>query len=604
MKTSFPRQCFFLLGGLFCVLLSSSSWGQTATWNGTGIGNWTDTAKWTWSGGAAPASGLPESANTAVIGNSHTVQFIDTAATITALTMNNGRFEMTRNSGTSILTVSNAVTLGNTAGTHSVMVLDGLGTELIKGATGQFHVGSNGSATLTVQNQAKVTSGNGFHVGLGSATASTMNVTTGGQVIVNSTFMIGHRGNGIVNVTEGGYLKTSNGYLSGYGQDSNRSRGTSLLKVSGLNSKWDVGLVYVGNAGSGTILVEDQGQVISTNSVYIGYFNAGGTTQPFPAPSYGTGVLTVQTNGLFKAASGLHIGTAGGTGTLNVASGGRVEVNNGTGTSNGVGTITVGGLGSINIGANPLLPEAVPTAPGILSAATLTSAEAGRLVTFFHTDNTGTYHLTKTGLSGGAHVAIAGQLGVKALAGTTTLTAANTFSGGTEIGGDVDHSARLIIAHAAALGTGGVVIKDNGVLEIAAGVTTTLTGMTLEGGSGLAITLNPDGGDTTPAIQLSQSLSLADDSEEKIKIYVSGADAITNPELYDWTLLTATAGIDAEDTSRFELVSDTPGLYLFLRDNSLVLGMTTVMIPEPGRAGLCLLALGVVALRRRRCETV
>jgi len=596
MKTNhLPYGC--LLGLLVSLAATSLSWGQTATWNGTGTASWLDTTKWTWTGGSAPSSGLPDTATSVVIGNGGTVQLQGSSQSIVGLTMNNGRLEITRDTVGAVLTLSGAVALGSSTGSVSEVLLDGLGTEFIKTGSNQMHIGASGTATFTVSNQAKLTASAGFHVGLGNSTGSTgkgtLNITTGGQVIVNSTFMVGHRGNGTVNVTDGGYLKTTNGYLSGYGQDGNRVKGTSLVKVSGENSKWDVGSIYVGNAGTGTILVEDLGQVISTNVVYIGYWNGGGTA-PTPAPIYGTGTLTVQSSGLFQTSSSLNIGTSGSTGTLNLTSNGRVHV------GSGAGTITLGEKGSLNIGADVLLPEAVPAAPGIISAGTVTSAETGSVIRLFHSDQTGAYHLTKTGLAAGAHVTLAGALKLQALSGVTTLIGANTFTGGTEIGGDAALTARMVIKHASALGTGAVVVKANGVLEIAPTITSTLDTLTLEGGSGLAVTLDAAGGDTTPAIQLSQSLSFAGDSEEKIKIYVSGTEAITNPALYDWTLLTASGGIEAEDASRFEVVSDLAGLYVFLRDDSLVLGMNSIVIPEPDRLGLCLVGIGGLAMRRRR----
>src|SRR5690606_38560316 len=118
---------------------------------------------------------------------------------------------------------------------------------------------------LTLSNGGKMTSAGAVHVGLGSSNGATgtgtLNVNTGGQAIIDSTFMLGHRGNGTMNIETGGYVKSTNGYLAGYGQDSNRIRGTALVKVNGQGSKWDTGILYVGHTGTATMIVEEGGAV-------------------------------------------------------------------------------------------------------------------------------------------------------------------------------------------------------------------------------------------------------------------------------------------------------------------------------------------------------
>lgn len=581
------------------LLLPGRARAQTATWNGPGSGieAWVATDKWNWTG-TAPAAGLPDTATSVVVGNNGTIRFQDTTAEIRALTMNNGHIQLLKElAGGSVLNVREALLLGNGTGTVSTLVVDGAGVELNKTtSTSQMQIGVSGTGTLTLSNGGKMTSAGAVHVGLGSSNGATgtgtLNVNTGGQAIINSTFMLGHRGNGTMNIETGGYVKSTNGYLAGYGQDSNRIRGTALVKVNGQGSKWDTGILYVGHTGTATMIVEEGGAVNNTGTSWIGYFNAGPVGAQVLPTQYGSGKVTVRSGGVWQSTGAMGIGTSGSTGTLNVSDQGRVNV------GGGLGTITLGAGGWLNIGADPQLEGAVPLAPGIVSAATITSADyEARTLTFFHTDSSGSYHLTKNGLAGGGNISLAGTLQVQALAGTTVLPGANTYSGNTIIGGYAGLSGRLVAQHAQSLGTGYVTVKNNGVLEVAAAQPVLVEQLTLEGGSALALTINPAGGSWTHELEVSSYLEFVGEPEEKVTLYLTGGELVTNPELYDWTFLRTSGGIFA-DPSMFEIVSDVPGFYVFQRGDNLVLGMK--MIPEPGRVVLCLFALGVLGLRRRR----
>ena len=589
-----------LLGILVYAGLSLQAMAQTATWNSTGTGLWTETSKWNWTG-TAPGTALPDAATSILLSNGGTISLKDTTQSILGLTMNNGRLDITKETTGGILGVGGAIIFGSNSGTNSFITVDGLGSELNKTGATQLHLGSSGTATLTVSNQGKVTSSGTIHVGLGNSAGigtGILNVNTQGQLITTTTFILGYRGNGTMNVESGGFVKSPNGFIAGYGQDANRVQGTAAVKVSGTGSKWEVGILYVGHSGTGSMVVEDNGVVASSSTTAIGFYNAGsatGATGP-PAPTkYGTGTVTVRTGGQWQSTGAVSIGTTGGTGTLNVASLGRVNV------GGGAGTITVGSTGVMNIGGNPLL-DAAPLAPGLVFAATITGGGFyDPALNFFHNDNTGDYHLTKTGLSTGEHVALASTLNVNALAGTTTLSGTNAgLTGTVTIGGLAGTSARLVTKHAQSLGIGQIVVKDNGTLEIGQNVTTAqMNNLMLEGGSALSLKAHATGGEFAPRLNLSGWLETLVNEGEKITLYLSGTSAITNPELYDWTFLRAQQGIYADVTNLFEVVSDVPGFYVFQREDTLVLGMNA-LVPEPGRLFLCGLGLAGVMLRRRR----
>ncbi len=254
----------------------------------------------------------------------------------------------------------------------------------------------------------------------------------------------------------------------------------------------------------------------------------------------------------------------------------------------------------MNIGGNPLL-DAAPLAPGIVFAGAISGGGFfGTALNLYHNDFSGGYHLTKSGLSNGEHVALTSTLNLNVLSGSTTLIGANSLSGAITVGGLAETPARLVARHSQALGTGQITVKENGTLEIAPTLSTAFMGtLSLEGGGALSLKVNPAGGEFAPRLNLSGWLDALVDEGEKITLYLSGGSAIENPELYDWTFLTAQQGIYADVTNLFEVVSDVPGFYVFQRDDSLVLGMTS-LVPEPGRLFLCGLGLSCLVLRRRR----
>lgn len=565
--------------------------GQTATWNNTGTGAWQEPANWTWSGTPTPYPSLPTATTPVALNNGGTITVQDTSQTSAALSINNGRLEVTKDSTGGVLGVTGTFYIADAVGSTGSVLLDGAGSVINKITIGQTFVGGRGNGTLTVSNGAKFTSSITFHVARYGTATGFLNVKSGGEVAL-SNLLLGYQGNATVLVESGGLIKTTATYIAGYGQDGNRSAGTASTIVTGTGSKWTAASFYVGHSGVGTLVVKDLGMVENTGVGYIGFYN--GLADATPAPIYGTGTATIESGGIWKSNGGLLIGTSGSTGTLNVATGGLMQAG-----ATGTGTITLGDGGTVNIGANPLLPDAVPVAPGIISAATITTSATGRALTLFHTDVTGDYYLTRTGAAAGAHVALAGSMTLNALAGTTTFIAANTFTGGSSIGGYTGTEARLIINHADALGTGPVVVKNNGILEVAGSLATvTLDSLILEGGSALAFDAHPAGGSSSLIFEVENNLALVAGDTEKITIYVGNTAAIEDPELYDWAFLQVGGDISGDVASLFDVVSDLPGMYVFQRDGFLVLG--AAVIPEPGRFSLFMGGLLLITLRRRR----
>ncbi|MCJ2069870.1 autotransporter domain-containing protein [Methylobacterium sp. J-030] len=168
----------------------------------------------------------------------------------------------------------------------------------------------------------------------------------------------------------------------------------------------------------------------------------------------------------WTAASDLSVGHRG-TGTLAVAAGGTVSVG-----TNGTGTVTVadqaGSTGTLAIGA----ATGQAAAAGTVQAGEVHfGAGTGRLV-FDHTGNPDGTAVTFA-------PKITGAGGVSQLAGTTVLTAANTYTGGTTISGGM-----LEISSDANLGaTVGALSFDGGTLATTADVASART-VTLNAGGG------------------------------------------------------------------------------------------------------------------------
>ncbi len=85
-----------------------------------------------------------------------------------------------------------------------------------------------------------------------------------------------------------------------------------------------------------------------------------------------------------------------------------------------------GGVGTLNIGTNPLT-ESAPTAPGIFGSDALFAGLGDGAINFNHSSSN--YFFTSDGTASGTPTTIAGSLTVNVLAGTTTLSDASSHSG-------------------------------------------------------------------------------------------------------------------------------------------------------------------------------
>jgi fibronectin-binding autotransporter adhesin len=257
----------------------------------------------------------------------------------------------------------------------------------------------------------------------------------------------GGGGDGSLTISNGGYFSARDVFVA-YGDG---SRGT--LTVTGTGSQFTVdGSAQVGSGGAGTINVLDGGTA-TISSLSIGYYIGSVGT----ATVSGTGSSLVVGRYLFVGAG------PNATGTLTVGDGGAVTANGGSGVVE-LGTRSDSARGVVNIGA---APGSAAVAPGTLNAAGVNTS-AGSEINFNHTATA--YDFAPQ---------IDGAAAVRVFSGTTTLTASNTYTGGTFLNGGT-----LSVAADANLGdaSGGLTF-DGGTLQNRAAFTTARD-ITLNAGGG------------------------------------------------------------------------------------------------------------------------
>ena len=264
----------------------------------------------------------------------------------------------------------------------------------------------------------------------------------------------------MLTIQSGGTLADS------FGTIGNLTGGVGTVIVTGAGSSWsNAGGIVVGGLGTGTFIIQSGGTAEDDTTA-----SGAGASIGQNAGSTGTVIVTgAGSSWLNGASSGLNIGSFG-TGTLTIANGGRViditplvsNIGNGAGSqgtvtvtgagslwsdiagvrigNSGTGALTIaeGGnviaptvtiaanansIGTLNIGASAGAPAA---APGTLTAPSVAFGNGTGTINFNHTSAD---YVFAPAISGGG----AANTTVSVLAGTTTLTAANSYFGTTNV---------------------------------------------------------------------------------------------------------------------------------------------------------------------------
>ena len=267
------------------------------------------------------------------------------------------------------------------------------------GAQAHFlYVGAPGTGTLTIQNGGTVSDVLGS-IGYGAGATGAATVDGAGSAWINSSDLYAgvFSGTGTLTIQNGGAVSNSDGFF-GYSAGS-----TGAATVDGAGSSWNnFSEVFVGYFGTGTLTIQNGGTVSNGTAGYLG-FSAGST-----------GTATVDGVGSAWSNYGFLVVGKSGTGTLTIQNGGVVNVADGVDVA-----IAAGSSGTLNIGA--AVGQAA-VAPGTLNTSLVAFGAGTGVIVFNHTALNHTFA-----------PAVSGAGSVRVEAGTTILTAANTYTGATSV---------------------------------------------------------------------------------------------------------------------------------------------------------------------------
>ena len=371
-------------------------------------------------------------------------------------------------SGTLIVQNGGTVTdttgiIGSSSGSTGTATVGGSGAAWTN--SGDLYIGSNGTGALNIGSGGTVSNTVG-HIGGcdGCSTSSfgTVTVSGAGATWTNSAGLaIGNSSTGQLTIAGGGKVLTgSTGGFIGV-----RPGATGTMTVTDPGSTWNITdqlvvAAFLGPA-SGTLFVQNGGAVTSTAGT-IGF------------SSGSTGAVSVTGTGSTWTSSGNVTAGLAGTGTLTVAGGGAVNVGGGAGTV--VVADQAGSIGTLNIGA---APGNTAVAPGTLNAAAVQFGAGTGALNFNHTASGYVFAPTITG-SGAVNV----FAGTTIFTGNNAYSGGTTINGGTlqlgnggtsgNISGNVANNGVFAINRSDAF-TFANVISGSGVLQQLGPGTTILT---------------------------------------------------------------------------------------------------------------------------------
>jgi outer membrane autotransporter protein len=376
-----------------------------------------------------------------------------------------GTGQVTISGGGQVLTGAAGGFLGNSPGATGTMAVTGAGSAW--NISGQLVVGGflgPASGSLTVQNGGTVTNTEGS-VGYASGSTGTATVNGAGATWTNSgDLYIGRNGTGTLSIGGGGTVSSAVGRVGGC--DGCNTGAVGTVTVSGAGATWtnSAGLV-VGYSGTGQVTIAGGGQVLT-----------GPTGGFIGLRSGGTGTMTVTGPGsAWNISDQLVVGNSG-SGTLNVQNAGTVTVTVGGGAGTVVVADQAGSIGTLNIGA---APGNIAVAPGTLNAAAVQFGAGTGALNFNHTSSGYVFAPTITG-PGAVNV----FAGTTIFTANNAYTGGTTINGGTlqlgnggtsgNISGNVANNGVFAINRSDAF-TFANVISGSGVLQQLGPGTTILT---------------------------------------------------------------------------------------------------------------------------------
>ncbi|HFQ8225505.1 TPA: autotransporter outer membrane beta-barrel domain-containing protein [Citrobacter freundii] len=250
--------------------------------------------------------------------------------------------------------------VGTAANSTGTVIVDGTGSQW--DLTGTLTTGGSGTGTMTLTDNARVTSQGGT-IGNAGAGTGTVDVSTGAEWNNgNGTLTVGNSATGTLNIHDTGVVDAAFTLLGG------QASGEGTVNVVGPGTVLNAGALTVAQAGTGTLTVTDGGVVNSTSGT-VGY-GAGGTgtvdlsgadTQWLNSSSLtvgdsGTGTVTLTDDAMLQSLTASLGSAAGSDGTVNVSAGAVWD--NGTDITDiievgisGSGTLNVTDSGTVNAGS-------------------------------------------------------------------------------------------------------------------------------------------------------------------------------------------------------------------------------------------------------------
>ncbi|HUO02133.1 MAG TPA: autotransporter-associated beta strand repeat-containing protein [Rhizomicrobium sp.] len=393
-----------------------------------------------------------------------------------ASVQDNGTLDISGSTGTGV--VATITSLGG-----SGTVLLGTKTLGLSAAADTFSGAITGSGGLTVSGGSEVLSGASSYTG-----ATTI---TGGTLALSGSGSLG----GTTAVADNGVFDIS-GVTSG------------PVTVGSLSGS---GAVHL---GAGTLTLSD------ASGIFLGVISGSGGL----AVTGGTQALggaNLYTGGTTISAGTLQIGASYGNGSIlgNVADDGELAFANSntaifSGTTSGTGSVYQTGSGTTILTAANSYSGGTVITGGTLQIGN--GAAAGSIAGNVNDDSTLAFARTDATVFGGT---ISGTGGVTAVSGTTTLTAANSYTGATTI----DAPADIILS-----GAGGIAassVTDNGTLDVSAATAPQIASLAGSGSvviGGQTLTVTDGAGVFSGAISGSGGLAVTGGTET-----LSGANSYT-----------------------------------------------------------------------------
>ena len=227
-------------------------------------------------------------------------------------------------------------TIGENAGATGTVTVTGTGSSWT--GNGNLIVGDYGAGTLLISTSGSVNASGIAMIGNYAGASGTVTVTGIGSTWIDSgDLYVGDSGTGTLLVSAGGAVTNNENNIGATIGESAGSTGT--VTVTGTGSSWtDNGDLFVGDYGTGTMVISAGGSVTDTeNNVGAAIGQIAGST----------GTVKVTGSGSTWTNNGDIVVGNSGTGTLLISAGGYVSNNNGSiGLSGGTGIVTVTGSNS------------------------------------------------------------------------------------------------------------------------------------------------------------------------------------------------------------------------------------------------------------------